>query len=63
MQLEKLKPLDSLADERVSNKLIQLIRKLRWLGMEEKAQMLENELTQRNIPPADSVVAASHETD
>jgi hypothetical protein len=50
-------------DQPASNKLIQLIRKLRWLGLEEEAQKLENKLTLRNVPASDSVVAGSRETD
>ena len=40
-----------------------LIRKLRWMGMEEEAQRVRMELAQRGVPPADSVVAAARETD
>ena len=57
-QREQQKP-----DQPASNKLIQLIRKLRWLGLEEEAQKLENKLTLRNVPASDSVVAGSRETD
>jgi hypothetical protein len=63
MQIEQQKVVDSMADQHMSNKLIQLIRKLRWLGMEEEAQTLEDKLTRRNVALAESVVAASHETD
>jgi hypothetical protein len=45
------------------NKLVKLIRKLRWMGMEEEAERVQVELAERDVPPADSVVAASHETD
>jgi hypothetical protein len=53
----------NLSDTRVSNEMIKLIRKLRWIGMDEEAQKLQTELTQREAAPADSVVATSHETD
>jgi hypothetical protein len=52
-----------LAEQRASNKLVKLIRKLRWMGMEEKAERVQRELAQRGVPPADSVSAAPHETD
>jgi hypothetical protein len=62
MSLEKQKPPDVLAEQRASNKLVKLIRKLRWMGMEEEAERVQMELAQRDVPP-DSVVAAPHETD
>lgn len=52
-----------LSDTRVSNDMIKLIRKLRWIGMDEEAQKLQTELTQREAAAADSVIATSHETD
>jgi hypothetical protein len=52
-----------LSDTRVSNDMIKLIRKLRWIGMDEEAQKLQTELTQREAGAADSVIATSHETD
>jgi hypothetical protein len=63
MPLEKQKPPDVLAEQRASNKLVKLIRKLRWMGMEEEAERIQIELEQRDIPPADSVLAAPRETD
>ena len=63
MPREQQNPPDSLVEQRGSNQLVQLIRKLRWMGMEEEAEKVEDELTQRNVPAADSVVAASRETD
>ncbi len=63
MSLEQQKPPDALAEQRASNKLVKLIRKLRWMGMEEEAERVQMELAQRGVPPADSVVAAARETD
>jgi hypothetical protein len=62
MLLERQKPPDNLVEQRASNKLVQLIRKLRWMGMDEEARKVEDELTLRNDQLAD-VVAASGETD
>ncbi len=53
----------NLSDTRVSNEMIKLIRKLRWIGMDEEAQKLQKELTQRETAAADSVVATQGETD
>jgi len=49
--------------QRASNELVKLIRKLRWLGMEEEAQDLEDELRRRHAAAADSVLATAAETD
>jgi hypothetical protein len=62
MSLEQQPP-DVLAEQRASNKLVKLIRKLRWMGMEEEAERVQMELAQRGVPPADSVVAVPRETD
>jgi hypothetical protein len=45
-----------------SNELVKLIRKLRWIGMDDEAARLQSELTRRHAD-ADSVVALSGETD
>jgi hypothetical protein len=51
------------SDARASNDMIKLIRKLRWIGMDDEAQKLQTELTQRETAAADSVVATPRETD
>jgi hypothetical protein len=56
-------PPDSLGEQRTSNELVKLIRKLRWMGLEKEAETAENQLTLRKIQAADSVIAASRETD
>lgn len=48
---------------KASNELVKLIRKLRWMGMEEEAQGLQKELEQRRAKAADSVLATPGETD
>lgn len=60
---DQSKPPDGLAEQRASNELVKLIRKLRWMGLEEEAAKAENQLILRNVPAADSVVAASRDTD
>lgn len=45
-----------------ANDLVKRIRKLRWMGMEEEAQRLQAELTQK-CATADSVIATPRETD
>ena len=51
------------SDARASNEMIKLIRKLRWIGMDEEAHKLQKELTQRETAAEDSVVATPGETD
>jgi hypothetical protein len=44
-----------------SSEIVMLIRKLRWVGLEEKAEQLEKELEQRAV--TDTVVPIQNETD
>ena len=44
-----------------TNELIKLVRKLRWMGMDAEAAKVEQAL--REASPADSVLAAPHDTD
>ncbi len=48
---------------KASDELVRLIRKLRWIGMEEEALGLQKELTRRRAAAADSVLATTAETD
>ncbi len=59
--LEQQKPLDTSAG--ASNELVKLIRKLRWMGMEEEAERMMKELTRRRATAADSVLGTPGETD
>jgi hypothetical protein len=45
----KRRPSDTLTRRRASIELVKLIRKLRWLGMEEEAQNLENKLGRQHL--------------
>ena len=63
MSLKQQEPSDVLAEQRTSNELVKLIRKLRWMGMEEEAERVQTELAQCDVRRADSVLATSHETD
>ena len=44
-----------------SSETVKLIRKLRWVGLEEKAEQLEKELEQHAV--TDTVVSIQNETD
>jgi hypothetical protein len=51
------------SEQRTSNELVRLIRKLRWAGMEQEAEVLAEELARRHPTDAVSVIAQSRETD
>jgi hypothetical protein len=46
-----------------ANELIKLIRKLRWIGMDEEAERLQKKLAQQRGDADDTVLARSGETD
>lgn len=46
---------------RPSGEVIQLIRKLRWIGMDEEAEQVQSEL--RHTSPTGGVLTAPRETD
>ncbi|HSY98408.1 MAG TPA: hypothetical protein VK788_02850 [Terriglobales bacterium] len=62
MRSDQQKPPDVLQERRTSNELVEQIRKLRWMGLEEEAMIVQDELNLRRAT-ADSVIAASHDTD
>ena len=49
-------------EQRIFSELVKVIRKLRWMGMEQEAEGNENELAVRGAA-ADSVVASSRDAD
>jgi hypothetical protein len=54
---------DPPTDRRTSSELARLVQKLRWMGREEDAKPLMEELKRRGAPDAASVITASRETD
>jgi len=52
---------DVSTEQRGSNEQIKTIRKLRWMGLESEAEVLQ--IVLRGMPQGDSVVAQPHETD
>jgi hypothetical protein len=48
-------------EEKVSNDLVKQIRKLRWIGMENEAELLQIKL--RHLQGADVVLGTAAETD
>ena len=63
MPRKQQKPSDVSAEQRTSNELVKLIRKLRWMGLEEEAERVQTELVHCGARPADSVLAVARETD
>jgi len=63
MRHDQHKPPDGPTEQGASDELVKLIRKLRWMGMEEEAKKLQNHLALCGVPAADSVVEAPRETD
>lgn len=47
--------------ERPAAEALHLIRKLRWIGMEEEAERVETQLHETTLPGG--VITAAHETD
>ena len=45
-----------------ANELVELIRKLRWMGLEDEAERLQQEFTRR-CADGDCVIATPRETD
>jgi hypothetical protein len=60
--LDQPKQRDAAERESGTNDLVKRIRKLRWMGMEDEAERLQQELTRR-CADADSVIATPRETD
>jgi hypothetical protein len=56
------RPFD-LAEQRASNHLVQLIRKLRWINMDAEAEQVSARLTRCCYPPTETVVAGPWATD
>jgi hypothetical protein len=46
-----------------ANEVVYLIRKLRWMGLEEEAKSMETELALFRVLPGDSVIGGPADTD
>jgi|307.fasta_scaffold878565_1 hypothetical protein len=45
------------------NELVHLIRKLRWMGMEDEAKIVQEHLAACHPPPGDNVIGGPTDTD
>jgi hypothetical protein len=55
--------LEITAEERQSDEVVKLIRKLRWIGLESEAKELQDVLEGLPSPHRGSLVAGPHSTD
>jgi hypothetical protein len=55
--------LDVSVQYRTPNELIHLIRKLRWMGMDDEAKAMQTQLARCHNPPGDNVIAGPRDTD
>ena len=62
MTLKQPKHDDAAEGESGANELVKRIRKLRWMGLEDEAELLQRELTRR-CADSDCVIATPRETD
>lgn len=62
MPVTQPKQREPVETESRANDLVKRIRKLRWMGMEDEAKRLQQELTRR-CADGDTVVATPRETD
>ena len=62
MTLQQPQRDDTAEDESRANDLVKRIRKLRWMGLEDEAERLQQELT-RHCADSDCVIATPRETD
>lgn len=61
--MQTSKKQERIPEQRTSNELVRLIRKLRWAGMDQEAEALAEELIRRRSSDMAAVIAQSRETD
>ncbi len=54
---------DVSAEQRASNQFVHLIRKLRWIGMDDEAEQVLAQLTRCPFRPTETVIAGPWATD
>lgn len=63
MRPELPKPPDISAEQEASNELVNLVRKLRWIGMDDEVERVQKKLAACRLRPANSVLAGPDDTD
>ena len=55
--------METSTEQLASDEMVGLIRKLRWIGLDNEARTMGRALTARAVPAADTVIATPRETD
>jgi hypothetical protein len=63
MELQEGNAPDVLSEQKTAAELIKRIRKLRWIGMDEEADLVQVELASFGVASDDSVIAVPRDTD
>ena len=58
-----IRSLDVSAEQRAAAELVKRIRKLRWIGQDDEATLLQSQLASRVEVATDTVVAVPRDTD
>jgi hypothetical protein len=61
--LGQTRPTDVSVEQRAANEFIYLIRKLRWIGLDDETEQLLAQLRRCCVQPTDSVIAEACDTD
>jgi hypothetical protein len=62
-RFEGQKPFDGLAEQQKANDLVKLIRKLRWMGVEDEAEQMQMKVASCDVQTMSSVIAGPDDTD
>lgn len=54
---------DVSVEQKIASELVKRIRKLRWIGMEDEAELVQVEFASLSITPIEPVIAVPRETD
>jgi hypothetical protein len=62
-QFEHQRPPNGLAEQKTADELVKLIRKLRWMGMDDEAQRMQTTVASYNVQTVSSVIDGPDDTD
>jgi hypothetical protein len=48
---------------RTADELVHLIRKLRWMGMDDEAEVMQAQLADSRVSPGDNIIGGPRDTD
>lgn len=61
--VKKPDKLDSGSHHRTADELVHIIRKLRWIGMDDEAEVMQTQLAASRVSPGDNVIGGPRDTD